>query len=98
MHPVWKLYRSRSGLFKFGFFIVFVRVIRSKLFVNFLLEPEICAEIAKSFPYINPNREVRKLINKATLDNIAIYPPAKEMNRVENLKDIGDAVTLYDRA
>lgn len=70
----------------------------AEAFVNFLLEPEISAEIAKSFPYINPNLEARKLIDKATLDNIAIYPPAEEMKRVESLMDIGDAVKLYDRA
>lgn len=70
----------------------------AEAFVNFLLEPEISAEIAKSFPYINPNKEARKLIDKATLENIAIYPPAEEMKRVESLQDIGDAVQLYDRA
>jgi spermidine/putrescine transport system permease protein len=69
----------------------------AEAFVNFLLEPEISAEIAKSFPYINPNNEARKLIDKATLDNIAIYPPAEEMKRVESIADIGDAVQLYDR-
>ena len=69
----------------------------AEAFVNFLLEPEISAEIAKSFPYINPNQEARKLIDKETLENIAIYPPAEEMKRIESIADIGDAVTLYDR-
>ncbi|MGO0061438.1 ABC transporter substrate-binding protein [Brevibacillus fluminis] len=69
----------------------------AEAFINFLLDPEISAEIAKSFPYINPNREARKLIDKATLENIAIYPPAEEMKRVESIKDIGDAVKEYDR-
>lgn len=70
----------------------------AEAFVNFLLEPEVSAEIAKSFPYINPNTEARKLIDKTTLDNIAIYPPPEEMKRAEGLKDIGDAIKLYDRA
>lgn len=69
----------------------------AEAFINFLLEPEISAEISQSFPYINPNNEARKLIDKATLENIAIYPPAEELKRVEGIKDIGDAVTLYDR-
>lgn len=69
----------------------------AEAFINFLLEPEISAEIAKDFPYINPNTEARKLIDKETLENIAIYPPPEEMKRVESLKDIGDAVKLYDR-
>ncbi|MEJ8545614.1 ABC transporter substrate-binding protein [Brevibacillus borstelensis] len=69
----------------------------AEAFINFLLEPDISAEIAKDFPYINPNTEARKLIDKETLANIAIYPPPEEMKRVEGLKDIGDAVKLYDR-
>jgi spermidine/putrescine transport system permease protein len=69
----------------------------AEAFINFLLEPQISAEISKSFPYINPNREARKLIDKETLDNIAIYPPADEMKRTESITDIGDAIKLYDR-
>ncbi|NOU53441.1 spermidine/putrescine ABC transporter substrate-binding protein [Brevibacillus borstelensis] len=69
----------------------------AEAFINFLLEPEISAEIAKDFPYINPNTEARKLIDKETLENIAIYPPPEEMKRVESLKNIGDSVKLYDR-
>lgn len=69
----------------------------AEAFINFLLEPEISAEISKSFPYINPNKEARKLIDKSILENIAIYPPAEELNRTEGIKDIGDSVKLFDR-
>jgi spermidine/putrescine transport system permease protein len=69
----------------------------AEAFINFVLDPDISAEIAKSFPYINPNSGARQKIDKATLDNIAIYPPAEEMKRVEGLIDLGDAVQLYDR-
>ncbi len=69
----------------------------AEAFINFLLEPEISAEISKEFPYINPNKEAHKLIDKEIMGNIAIYPPAEEMKRVESLLDIGDGVTLFDR-
>lgn len=69
----------------------------AEAFINFILEPEVIAEISQSFPYINPNKEGRKLLDEATLENIAIYPPPEEMKRVESLKDIGDSVKLYDR-
>jgi spermidine/putrescine transport system permease protein len=69
----------------------------AEAFVNFLLDPEISAEISQSFPYINPNGEARKSIDKAILDNIAIYPPKEEISRIEGLNDIGEATTLYDR-
>lgn len=66
-------------------------------FINFLMEPEISAEIAEYQPYINPNREARKLIDQEILNNIAIYPPEEEMKRIEYIKDIGEAIKLYDR-
>ncbi|USG64590.1 spermidine/putrescine ABC transporter substrate-binding protein [Brevibacillus ruminantium] len=69
----------------------------AEAFMNYLLEPEVNAEISKDFPYISPNMEARKLLPKETLDNIAIYPPPEEMKRVESLADIGEAVKLYDR-
>lgn len=67
-------------------------------FINFILDPEISAEIAQHQPYINPNEEARKLIDEEILNNIAIYPPAEEMKRLEYIKDIGEAITLYDKA
>ncbi len=69
----------------------------AEAFINFILQPEVSAEISKSFPYINPNNEARKLIDKAVLDNIAIYPPPEEMKRIEPIKDIGDNIKLFDR-
>jgi len=69
----------------------------AEAFINFILEPEISAEIAEAFPYINPNQEARKLIDKEILENVAIYPPPEEMARIETIADIGEAVTLYDR-
>ncbi|GAB7388905.1 hypothetical protein BSNK01_27430 [Bacillaceae bacterium] len=69
----------------------------AEAFINFLLDPAISAEIAKDFPYINPNREARKLIDKEILENIAIYPPQEEMARIESIKDVGETVRIYDR-
>lgn len=66
-------------------------------FINFILEPEISAEIAEHQPYINPNKEARKLIDEDILNNIAIYPPEEEIERLEYIEDIGEAIQLYDR-
>ncbi|MGG3882856.1 polyamine ABC transporter substrate-binding protein [Brevibacillus panacihumi] len=69
----------------------------AEAFINFMLEPEINAEISKSFPYISPNKEAHPLIDKDIMNNPAIYPPEEEMKKVESIKDIGDAIKLYDR-
>jgi spermidine/putrescine transport system substrate-binding protein/spermidine/putrescine transport system permease protein len=67
-------------------------------FINFILDPEISAEISEHQPYINPNKEARKLIDEEILNNIAIYPPEDEIGRLEYIEDIGEAIKLYDRA
>lgn len=69
----------------------------AEAFINFLLEPEISAEISRSFPYINPNKEAHPMIDKDILENVAIYLPAEELKRTETIQDIGDAIQLYDR-
>ena len=69
----------------------------AELFINFILEPEISAEISREFPYANPNREARKLLTEDMRKNIAIYPPDEEMKRGEFLNDVGEAITIYDR-
>lgn len=66
-------------------------------FINFVLEPEISAEITQHQPYINPNKEIKGLVEEDLLTNIAIYPPKKEIERLEYIKDIGEAIQLYDR-
>ncbi|KPU42345.1 spermidine/putrescine-binding periplasmic protein precursor [Oxobacter pfennigii] len=68
----------------------------AELFMNFILEPEISAEISKEFPYANPNLEAHKLMDKETLENEAIYPGEADIEKGEHLKDIGDAIKIYD--
>jgi spermidine/putrescine transport system permease protein len=68
----------------------------AELFINFLLDPEISAEISKSFPYANPNVEAHKLMDKETLENKVIYPDSEIIKNGEYLKDLGEATKLYD--
>lgn len=65
-------------------------------FINFILSPEVSAEISKAFPYANPNEEAHKLMSKAVLDDIAVYPPKESVKNGEHLKDIGNASKLFD--
>lgn len=66
-------------------------------FINFILRPEISAEISESFPYANPNVEAHKLMNKKVLDDIAVYPPGDAVKKGEHLKDIGDNTKYFDK-
>jgi len=68
----------------------------AELFMNFVLEPEISAEISAEFPYANPNKEAYPYMDQDMLNDIAIYPPAKAVKSGEHLKDIGEAAELFD--
>ncbi len=68
----------------------------AELFMNFIMEPEISAEISYSFPYGNPNIEAYNLIDPSIMNDPAIYPPTEDLKKGEYLRDIGDKVKLID--
>ncbi len=68
----------------------------AELFINFIMEPEISAEISKTFPYGNPNVAAYPLIPKDIMNDIGIYPAKEDLRRGEYLKDIGDSIKLFD--
>jgi spermidine/putrescine transport system permease protein len=71
-------------------------VTAAELFINFIMEPEISAEISKEFPYGNPNEAAYPYIDEEIMNDPGIYPPEEELRRGEYLRDIGEAIKLYD--
>lgn len=69
----------------------------AELFINFIMEPEISAEISQSFPYGNPNISAYQYIDKTILEDKAVYPPEAAVKKGEYLKDIGNSVTELDK-
>jgi spermidine/putrescine transport system permease protein len=68
----------------------------AELFINFILDPKISAEISKAYPYASPNVAAQKYVDKATLSNTTVYPTQADQKIGEHLKDVGDATKLYD--
>jgi spermidine/putrescine transport system permease protein len=66
-------------------------------FVDFVMEPEIAAEICRTMQYSSPNRGAVPLLPPAIRDNPAIFPPADVIARTEAIEDLGPATVLYDR-
>ncbi|MEB3100842.1 ABC transporter substrate-binding protein [Ferviditalea candida] len=64
-------------------------------FINFILRPEISAEVSKTYPYGNPNEEALKLLPKEILDKIVV--PESELKKGQYNRDVGKATVLYDR-
>ncbi|MEK4341474.1 polyamine ABC transporter substrate-binding protein [Brevibacillus sp. FSL L8-0710] len=69
----------------------------AETFINFILRPDISAEISKHYPYANPNLAAHELIDKAVLEDPAVYPPKEDLAKGEYMVDIGDTAKQYDR-
>jgi len=48
--------------------------------------------------YSSPNRAALPLLPREIRENPAIFPPASVLARLETLRDVGEAVPLYERA
>lgn len=69
----------------------------AELFINFILDPKVSAEITKDYPYANPNIAAHQYIDKSILNNAAVYPSEHDKKIGEYLKDLEDATKLYDK-
>jgi spermidine/putrescine transport system permease protein len=66
-------------------------------FMNFVLEPQIAADIANGTGYSSVNLAGRALIRADLLTNEAAYPQREAVERCEFIREIGPAVSIYDR-
>jgi spermidine/putrescine transport system substrate-binding protein len=66
-------------------------------FMNFVLEATIAADIANGTGYSSVNLAGKALIRPDLLTNEAAYPPREAVERCEFIREIGPAVSVYDR-
>jgi len=64
-------------------------------FINFLLEPEIAAQISNSIGYATPVAAAMDRIEEK--DNPIIYPSEEKKARLELLADLGDQADLFNK-
>jgi spermidine/putrescine transport system substrate-binding protein/spermidine/putrescine transport system permease protein len=64
-------------------------------FINYILRPDVSAQISKEFPYTNPNMAARKLLTPAELANEASYPPGNP--KLSTFRDIGPMASEVDK-
>jgi spermidine/putrescine transport system substrate-binding protein len=69
-------------------------------FINFVLQPEVGAQISNFTHYGSPNKAAidQGLIDPKDLNNPQIYPSAEVFGKMKFLQDVGKATALYDRA
>lgn len=66
-------------------------------FIDYMLRPEIAARCVKELGYATPNLAAKAMLDSATRNNPAIFPPAEIVDRAEFQRDIGDALALYTK-
>lgn len=69
----------------------------AELFINFILRPEVAAQITNYTWYGSPVEAAKEFIDAEILEEPAIYPSDETMARLEWIKDVGDATPLYER-
>ncbi|MBX3002097.1 MAG: spermidine/putrescine ABC transporter substrate-binding protein [Caldilineaceae bacterium] len=65
-------------------------------FINFLLEPENAAAITNVTFYASPNAAARSFIDEEILNDPGIFPPEEVEDRLQWLREVGDAIFIYD--
>ena len=66
-------------------------------FLDFVMEPEIAAEICLTTGYSTPSRAGRALLPQNLRDNPAMFPSDADMKRLRAFEDLGEAAGLHDR-
>lgn len=66
-------------------------------FLDFVMEPEVAAEICAGTGYSTPNRGAVEHLPEKIRQNHAIFPGDEEVARLELIRDVGETTVLYDR-
>ncbi len=66
-------------------------------FVNYFHRPEVAAEFINDCGFNSPNRYARRDVEPWLLANPAVFPDPAALAQCEFMRDVGPAITLYDR-
>jgi spermidine/putrescine transport system substrate-binding protein len=69
----------------------------AEVFINYLLQPEVGARITNYTWFGSPNKASEEFIDAEILEEPAIYPPPEVMDKLEFIRDVGEATAVYDR-
>jgi spermidine/putrescine transport system substrate-binding protein len=67
-------------------------------FINYILDARVGAQLSNFNQYATPNRAAKAFITPEDLANVAIYPSAEMMAKLEFVNDLGEGNQLYDEA
>ena len=67
-------------------------------FINFFLNAKVNAKITNYVYYATPNGAAKEYVDEEALNDESIYPPDEVMQRLEFIKNVGDATKHYSQA
>ena len=69
----------------------------AEVFINYILDPEIGAQLTNWNFYGSPNAAAEPFIDEEVLADPGIYPSEETLNKLEFLADLGEGTLLWDR-
>lgn len=65
--------------------------------MNYLLRPDVGAQLTNYTFYASPNAAARPLIDPAITSNPSIFPPQSVMDKLEFIRDVGDVTPQIEQ-
>jgi spermidine/putrescine transport system substrate-binding protein len=69
----------------------------AELFIDFLLRPDIGAMLSEYNYYASPNVAAEAELDEEMLNDPTVYPPSEVLDRLQYIRPVGEAESLYQR-
>jgi len=69
----------------------------AEVWLNYNLRPVVSAGVSNTVHYASPVTGAKQFINPSDLNNPGIYPPEDVFQRLEFIRDVGEATRIYDQ-
>ena len=69
----------------------------AEMFLNFLLRPDIGAMLSDYNYYASPNAAAEANLDPEFLDDPTVYPPAEVRSKLQYIRPVGEAESIYQR-
>jgi spermidine/putrescine-binding protein len=68
----------------------------AEMFINYLLDPSVSAQITAAYPYTNPNLAAHALLGSSYLNNPAINISSEKIKSANLIDDVGNSLPNFD--
>ncbi len=69
----------------------------AEMFIDFLLRPDIGAMLTEYNYFASPNAAAEELLDEEFLSDPAVYPPEEVISKLQYIKPVGEAESIYQR-